>query len=309
MEKQINWDDIRFFLEYLRSGSVSATADNLKVSGPTVSRRINALQEQLGYPLLNRTGQNMVLYANAEKLVEIWSEAERLLTYGPELAERMRERQTLELRFSTTPALATALIFPNLPTFLGRWPNLFLDVDTSIRTVDIGAGQGDVALRFVEPERGAVVRQKVGQISFSVYCAARILPDGFEPVDDWKPLAETALRAITWSSGTSVSMPQQKLSDVLGERRSGVSITEFSGLVEGVCSGLGAGILPDLVGSRLSGVVPITGQGLVGEMPLWLVTADRLVGYRHVSDFRDFVRDTVRKETQRLHEELQHNAT
>lgn len=304
MTSQLNWDDIRFFLEYLRSGSVNTAAERLKVSAPTVSRRINALQQQLGYPLLNRTGQSLELFSNAEKLIEIWGEAERLLTFGPELAERMRERQTLELRFSTTPALASALIFPNLPEYLGRWPNLMLDVDTSIRTVDIGAGQGDVALRFVEPERGAVVRQKVGQVSFSVYCAARILPDGFEPVDDWQPLAETALRAITWTSGSSVSMPQQKLSDVLSERRSGVSISEFSGLVEAICNGLGAGTLPDLIGRRLPGVVAITQPGLVGEMPLWLVTADRLLGYRHISDFREFVRATVRKETTRLQEEM-----
>lgn len=300
----INWDDIRFFLEYLRSGSVSAAAGKLNVSAPTVSRRINALQQQLGYPLLDRSGQSLELHENAEQLIEIWSEAERLLIYGPELADRMRDRQTLELRFSTTPALATALIFPNLPKFLDRWPNMMLDVDTSVKTIDIGAGQGDVALRFVEPERGAVVRQRVGTVSFSVYCASRILPDGFSPVSDWQPLAQTALRAITWSAGTSISMPQQKLNDVLGERRSGLSITEFSGLVEAISNGLGAGILPDLVGMRLPGAVPITQADLVGNMPLWLVTADRLVGYRHISDFREFVRKTVKKETARIKSEI-----
>lgn len=210
----------------------------------------------------------------------------------------------LELRFSTTPALATALIFPNLPEFLGRWPNLMLDVDTSVKTVDIGAGQGDVALRFVEPERGAIVRQRVGQVSFSVYCAESILPEGFVPVNDWQPLANTALRAITWASGTSVSMPQQKLYDALGSRRSGLSITDFSGLVQAICNGIGAGILPDLIGQRLEGVVPITQPGFVGSMPLWLVTADRLVGYRHISDFRDFVRSTVREGNSRMHSEI-----
>lgn len=304
MKTQLNWDDIRFFLEYLRSGSVNAAAEILKVSAPTVSRRIKALQKMLGYPLLDRSSRSLELYPNAEKLIEIWSEAERLLTHGPELAQRMRQQQTIELRFSTTPALATALIFPNLPEFLGRWPNMILDVDTSIKTVDICAGQGDVALRFVEPERGAIIRQKVGKVSFGVYCATRILPDGFKPVEDWQPLSETALRMITWSSGTSVSMPQQKLSDILGERRGGVSITEFSGLVEAICSGLGAGILPDLIGSRLPSVSSITQPGLVGEMPLWLVTAEHLAGYPYIGDFRDFIRDTVRIETQRLHEEM-----
>lgn len=105
---RLNWNDIRVFLEYLRAGSVNAAAQQLQISAPTVSRRINALQRQLGYPLLNRTGQSLELHENAEKLVEIWSEAERLLTYGPDLAERyvsarcsncvFRRHQRLRLR-------------------------------------------------------------------------------------------------------------------------------------------------------------------------------------------------------------------
>ncbi len=72
MADDLNWDDIKFFLEYLGCGSVNATAERLKVSAPTVSRRINPLQQQVGYPLLNRTGQSLELYSNAEKLIEIW---------------------------------------------------------------------------------------------------------------------------------------------------------------------------------------------------------------------------------------------
>lgn len=297
MSRDPSWEDIRVFLGYLRAGSVANAAQDLKISGPTVSRRINSLQKAIGFPLLSRCNQGLELTPNAQNLVEIWQEAERLLSNAPDLATRMRDTQRIELRFSTTPALANALIFPNIESYMERWPNVMIDVDTSFRIVDIGSGQGDVALRFVEPESGAVVRQRVGSVSFNVYCAEGILPDGFEPVDAWQALSETGLRGITWTPGTSVSMPQQKLSEVLSARRTGLAISEYTGLVDAIQNGIGAGILPDIVGQRLPGVRALMTPGVVGTMPLWLVTADRLSSYRHITEFRDFIRKAIRKES------------
>ncbi|MFT6169070.1 MAG: DNA-binding transcriptional LysR family regulator [Celeribacter sp.] len=300
VSQNLSWEDIRIFLGYLRNGSIANAAEDLKISGPTISRRINALQDAIGFPLLNRSNQGLELTHNAQNLVEIWQEAERLLSNAPGLASRMQDNQHIDLRFSTTPALANGLIFPNISSYLERWPSVKLDVDTSYRIVDIGAGQGDVALRFVEPERGAVVRQRVGTLAFNVYCAEGILPDGFEPVDAWQALSETGLRGVTWSPGASVSMPQQKLSEVLGSRRTGIVISDYTGLLDAIKNGIGAGILPDIVGQRMKGVRPVMRPGTVGNMPLWLVTADRLANYRHISEFRDFIRKAVKTETARI---------
>lgn len=292
-----NWDDVRIFLTYLRNGTVAGAADELRISAPTVSRRITALQESLGFPLLNKSSQGLELAKTAQSLVEIWREAEQLLQHAPSLAARMETSQQVELRFSTTPAIATGLIFPHLRRYLDRWPNVILDVDTSIRLVDIGSGQGDVALRFVEPDRGAVLRQRIGTLSFNVYASEEVLPDGFVCAESWHDITELRLRAITWSPGASVSMPQQKLQKALGGQRSGISITEYSGLLDAVQNGIGVGILPDVVGKNLQGVRAVATSDMVGEMPLWLVTADRLAGYPHVSDFRKFVRQVVQEET------------
>ncbi|WP_068088437.1 LysR family transcriptional regulator [Polycladidibacter stylochi] len=294
--RDVSWDDIRIFLEYLRSGSVSHAAKALKISSPTVSRRINALQEALGFPLLNRSAQGLELAESARTLVEIWQDAEKLLINAPKLASRMQSHE-IELRFSTTPALASALIFPNIHKYFERWPNIKFDIDTSFRLIDIGAGQGDIALRFVEPERGAVIRQRVGTITFNVFCSEAILPDGIGSISDWQGLCQTGVRAITWVPEACVSMPQKKLQDVLGSNRTGIAISEYSGLIDAIRNGLGAGILPDIVGRRLTGVRAMMTPGVVGETPLWLVTADRLSGYRHVSEFRVFIREAIQRET------------
>ena len=47
-------DDIELFLELCRSQNLTATANNLYITQPTVSRRLAALECELGFPLLTR---------------------------------------------------------------------------------------------------------------------------------------------------------------------------------------------------------------------------------------------------------------
>lgn len=49
-------DDLDIFLEAVRRGSLSKTARSLNMSQPTISRRIQRLEADLGHPLLDRRG-------------------------------------------------------------------------------------------------------------------------------------------------------------------------------------------------------------------------------------------------------------
>ena len=43
-----NWDDLRVFLTLAREGTLTTAAKALGVSHPTVSRRVQALEQQIG---------------------------------------------------------------------------------------------------------------------------------------------------------------------------------------------------------------------------------------------------------------------
>jgi DNA-binding transcriptional LysR family regulator len=297
VSNNMNWDDIRIFLAYARQGTIKAASEELRISAATVSRRLAVLQSNLERPLFKHGKHGIELVQSAKPMLEMWQEAEVLLQNADGVASRMGDAKRVELRFSTTPALAAALIFPNVNGFLDKWENVSLDIETSFRVVDIGAGQGDIALRYTEPERGNVIRQKVGKLPFSVFASNTIVPAYLECANSWEELRETGMRAITWTPGASVSMPQEKLRTAMAGSKPAVSISEFSGLVEAIRSGLGVGILPDIVGLRLPDVRRISTAELVGSMPLWLVTAERLARYPHVVAFRNFIRSTVENST------------
>ena len=64
-----NWDDLRVFLALAREGTLSMAAKALGVSHPTVSRRVQALEHQIGARLFERLPDRFVPTAAGEQLL------------------------------------------------------------------------------------------------------------------------------------------------------------------------------------------------------------------------------------------------
>ncbi len=76
--------EIEAFFEIIKSGSISAAADNLFVTQPALSRRIQALESELGYTLFQRkkgqkrielTEKGRAFISVARRLEDLWREA------------------------------------------------------------------------------------------------------------------------------------------------------------------------------------------------------------------------------------------
>jgi len=61
-------DDLHLFIEIARRKSMSQTAKDLGLNLSTLSRRIQALEEKLAEPLLQRTARGIVLTTKGESL-------------------------------------------------------------------------------------------------------------------------------------------------------------------------------------------------------------------------------------------------
>ena len=77
-------DSLRIFVITQRKGSLSAAGRSLSLSPATISRRISALEEELGVQLVDRTSRNLkvteagrAFLARAEVVLEAMAEAEQ----------------------------------------------------------------------------------------------------------------------------------------------------------------------------------------------------------------------------------------
>lgn len=85
----LNYRHLRYFHAVAREGSVTAAAEALHVSQPSISAQIRKLERALGYPLFDRSGRSMTLTPEGKVVFEYADEIFRL---GRELEDTVRGR-------------------------------------------------------------------------------------------------------------------------------------------------------------------------------------------------------------------------
>ena len=119
---------IEAFVQVARLGSVKVAAEELALSSPALSRRVQALERFIGKQLFERRHQAMKLNAEGERLLGLiapaldsMSDAIEGMTSGVEL---------LRLRLGTPALFATQRLLPHLGALRAAHPQLHLDIDT-----------------------------------------------------------------------------------------------------------------------------------------------------------------------------------
>lgn len=75
-EQALDWDDYRLVLAVGRAGSLNGAAKLLRISHPTVFRRVNAIERKLGVRLFERARDGYSLTAAGEDVVAAAAELE-----------------------------------------------------------------------------------------------------------------------------------------------------------------------------------------------------------------------------------------
>lgn len=140
--------EIEAFLTIIKCGSISVAADKLFVTQPALSRRIRALEEELGYELFERGRgiRNIKLTDQGEDFVMI---AERFLRLYAEAEEIPKKKRRPVLHVSTINSLAAYLMPPVLREMMSG-PDACSVIFKSGRSLDIygyvESGEPDIGL-------------------------------------------------------------------------------------------------------------------------------------------------------------------
>lgn len=159
------------FLRVVRSGSVTAAAEQLGLAKSTVSSQLAALERGVGVPLLTRTRQGVRPTEAGRRMLR---HAERLLGEAQAALDDVRadaDVSTGTLRVSTPSGMVDVLLVPLLGEFLHRHPGVRLDVLATDTCLDLRQAEIDVAFRFGRPPEGDVVARPLRAFE-DVLCAA-----------------------------------------------------------------------------------------------------------------------------------------
>jgi len=153
----IPWADAQLFLAVAETGSLSAAAKRLRVTQPTVSRRLQELEETIGEPLFVRSVEGAALTSLGERMVE---PVRRMAEEAGELeriAAGADDRPRGIVRITAAPGTAYAWLAPFAVRLRTRLPEIRLEVMSTVAYVDLARREADLALRFDRPPQRDLV--------------------------------------------------------------------------------------------------------------------------------------------------------
>lgn len=121
------------FVQVARLGSVKAAAEELALSTPALSRRVQALERFIGRPLFDRKHQALEINADGQRLLDDIAPALDSLSLALENIQSGGNQ--LRLRLAVMPLFATQRLFPHLGKLRQQHPQLHIDIETTPHAV------------------------------------------------------------------------------------------------------------------------------------------------------------------------------
>ncbi|EAQ7978353.1 LysR family transcriptional regulator [Salmonella enterica] len=162
---------MKLFVRVAERESFSRAAEDVGLPKGSVSRQIQALENQLGTRLLHRTTRRvqltqdgMAYYERAKDLLSNLDELESLFQSDPASISG-------KIRIDIPPGLTNSLIMPRLPTFLHHYPGIALELCSSDRQVDLLREDFDCVVRTEPLHAPGILTRPLGKLT-RVNCAS-----------------------------------------------------------------------------------------------------------------------------------------
>ncbi len=166
-------------MQVARLGSVKAAAEELALSSPALSRRIQSLERFLGRPLFERRHQAMVVNSDGEQLLARIAPALDALAIA--IDATTGDADLLRLRLNVPPLFASQRLIGRLPELRARHEDFHIDLDTqphALTRLGEGLDAAIVIAREIDP---ALYSRRIAQSRVAAIGSPR-LKDGRDPI-------------------------------------------------------------------------------------------------------------------------------
>lgn len=226
---ELPWAEAPILLALARCKSFVTAAQELGVDRTTVARRLGKLEAQLNTRLFERLSGRLELSQDGRRILSVIERAEQEMS---QLQSNKRDKRFShgKVRISLSQHVLSAFA-PQINEFIAQYPEIFLELTTSDRFVDLFKYEADVILRIGKSSPDTLHSIDLGAVRFGLY----------RRVDQSGPV-----RAV-WVRAGKTKIPGQMRS----ENGDVVTVAAIDGVLptrDMILTGGGAGILPKFLG-------------------------------------------------------------
>lgn len=287
----MDWDNLRYFLELSRAGTLTAAARRLGVDHTTVARRIQALERGMGTQLFLREASGHRLTEAGRRLmpqVEDMEASYRKLEFSSPPATQ--EELAGVVRVGVTEAFSTVILAPALATFAQQHPRLVIDLLALPRQVNLSRREADIVISLERPARGPVMTTRLCDYTLHLYAAEQYLKK-HPPIRNLDDLQ--GLSFIGYVEDLLFSKELQYLDDAHRPERIALRSTSLLAQYQATRAAAGVAVLPAFVAEH----DPLLERVLPGQVRFirrfWMSMPSENRPLPRMKAVWDLIRDTV----------------
>lgn len=288
----MDWDNLRYFLALARTGTLINAARTVQVDHTTVSRRIQALEKEMGVPLFAReTSGHRLTEAGQHLLPQAEAMEEAFLSIESSSLVKHEEGLSGLVRVGVPEGLGAKVLAAPLASLAKQHPNLVIDLLALPRLLHLSRREADIVISLERPTRGSVVVTKLSDYILRLYGAKTYLADypRIESVADLEPHT-----FISYVDDLLFSKQLQFLETFFQPSHFGLRSTSISAQYEAVRHGAGLAILPAFIGDKDPALECVLPQDAHFHRTFWMSMPAEIRHLARVQAVWQFLRDTAR---------------
>jgi DNA-binding transcriptional LysR family regulator len=264
----MDWDDLRVFLAIARAGRLSAAARRLGVEHTTVSRRLMALEDELGVPLFYRTSTGYLLSPHGQNVL---ANAETMESAAIAVAARARENSGAvagRVRVALVPEFASHWLGPRLPAFRALYPQIELHILVGTRQRDLSRGEAELAVQSPRPRQSGLVAVRIARTTLGLYVAKSLIGNSRLWIDGAESLR--GLPLLVYTPPFHILQQAKWFQPVLASGRVVLETNSSHTLLAAARAGVGIAVLARFLARDEKELVAVSDN--VAENDVWLIT-------------------------------------
>lgn len=273
LPERLDWDSLRVFRVVAELASMSAAAVRLRESAPTVSRKIDELEKDLGARLFTRSPRGVELTDSGRivlRYVERMAEAARALR-----EEALPSHSPIEgvITLATGDGIGPYWIANRIARFETLYPGVQVRLNVEDTPADVTSERADIALHFTEPRQSDIIAHKLGTQHYMTFASHAYLREHRMPESLFEFHKHRCLLHRSYASEVERWAP--KTSEMRKMVGSAFVSNSATALIQACAAGGGIALLPSFIAEIDDRLVALD-LPEVAPVPFWVVYTERL---------------------------------
>lgn len=285
----MDWDQLRFFLELARAGRLVIAARRMAVDHTTVSRKVQALEKNLGVALFLREPDGYKLTeAGRELLPQVEAMESAFVGIAQSLPSNTPQHLSGQVRVGATEGYGSSVLAGQLTRLSQRHPNLRIELLAVPRALQLSRNEADIVITLERPERGPFIITRLTDYVLRLYASHGYLAQ-HSPIHSREQLK--GHNFVSYVDDLLYSKELLFLDEVVKPVTSSLRSTSILAQQQAVAAGAGLAILPAFSADQNPSLAPVLPGDIRFTRTFWMLMPIELKDIARMRTTWNFLRE------------------